>query len=222
MEVIVSVTPIRSKVWFELDGGEKHWLPRKAAQETGWKIGDLVAPEDFRRRVLLAQYPHGLNLAIAMLARRPCSRGEIAAKLKSARYMDETAEMVLYKLEREKLLNDRDFALQWARSRLNRKYGAYRIQQELRQKGVSGEDLEVAMESLDEEELLTQAITLARKGLARGKPGEDPRKTRQRVLASIVRRGFSWDLARQACSQVLSEQDADEEDEEDKVGPDWD
>ena len=205
MELITAVTPIRTKVWFELENGEKYWLPRQAAMETGWQAGDPVDREAFRKAVLLRQYPHGLNLAVAMLARRPCSRGEIEQKLNTARYMDETVEMVLYKLDSEHLLDDREFAAQWARSRFARKYGAERIRQELKQKGVPEEDIENALAQLNEEEGLAQAVSLARKGFSRAKPEEDARKTMQRVISSLVRRGYAWETAKRACAQALAE-----------------
>ena len=202
MEVILSVTPVRAKVWFELSDGEKYWLSRQAALEPGWQAGDEVEPEAFRKLILLRQYPHALNLAVAMLARRPCSRGEIERKLRAARYMDETVEMALYKLEREKLLDDRDFAMRWAQSRAGRARGERLIRQELRQKGVSAEDTESAMAGLDPEELFRQAVSLAGKGLARAGSGEDPRKTASRVTASLIRRGYSWDTARKALEEA--------------------
>ncbi len=207
MEVIRSIEPIRAKVWFELDSGERQWLGRQAALESGWEQGTEISREDFRRYILLHQYPHALNLAVAMLARRACSRGEIERRLNTARYMDETVEMVLYKLDKEGFLNDRDFAVQWVRSRISRKLGASRIRMELRQKGVDEEDIRSALENVDEQEQLTQAVSLAEKGFARARPDEDQRNVRRRVMSSLIRRGYSWDTARQACSLARGEED---------------
>ena len=87
------------------------------------------------------------------------------------------------------------------------KYGPRRIYQELRHKGVSEEDARVALESIDEEDTLSQAFSLAEKAVSRVRPGEDIRKAENRIMNSLVRRGFSWDIARQAVRAALQKED---------------
>ena len=77
---------------------------------------------------------------------------------------------------------------------------------ELRQKGISEEDAAAALESVPEEDLRKNALSQARKALLRSKPGEDPRRTRQRIIESLIRRGYSFEDARIACDQVLAEE----------------
>ena len=74
-------------------------------------------------------------------------------------------------------------------------------------KGISGEDIESVLENLPEKEQLEDAVEIAWKALKRAKSGEDPRKIREKMAAAIVRRGYSWDLARQACDQVLRDEE---------------
>ena len=210
MDLIQSVTTVRGRVCVELDTGEKFWLLKSAAADLSLREGEEVDTEQFRQVVLRLQYPAALNRAVAMLARRACSRGEIEAKLKQALYHAETIEMVLYKLEREKLLNDQEFSEQWVRSRSGRKMGAGRIYRELRAKGISDEDARDALSNLDEEDQLEQAAELAKKVFLRSKPGEDGRKTMQRAIAALSRRGYSWDLAREACRRALDEMKEDD------------
>ena len=59
-------------------------------------------------------------------------------------------ELILYKLNRHELLNDSEFADQWARSRMTRNIGHRRIAMELKQKGVDSETIEQALERIDE------------------------------------------------------------------------
>ena len=42
-----------------------------------------------------------------------------------------------------------------------------------------------------------------RKAAARAKSDEDPRKTYQRIAAMLARRGFRWDITKEALAQVL-------------------
>ena len=72
-------------------------------------------------------------------------------------------------------------------------------------KGVSESTADEALSSLSDEEMLESATALAVKAWSRAKPGEDPRKTRQRIISSLVRKGFDWDLARQASDTAESE-----------------
>ena len=205
MELISEIVRARSMCRVKLEGGNQYWLRAADLLDAGYAAGQEINPEEFERFVLLHQYPRALNEAVAMLARRPCSQDEIRQKLVSHRYMTETIEMVLYKLEREKLLNDQEFSEQWVRSRAAQKYGKYRIYQELKHKGVSEEAARAALEQLDEAETCGQALELALRAYRRQKPTDDPGKQRQKVIQALVRRGYDWDTAREACRQAQLE-----------------
>ena len=70
--------------------------------------------------------------------------------------------------------------------------------------GVDEDTAREAVSSVDEEDQSAAALDLARKGVRKMKPGEDPRKARQRVLRSLVQRGFDWDVAKEACDRAFS------------------
>ena len=203
MVIIQSVTVIRSLVCLTTDRGEKIYLSRKSVSDAGLYEGMEWSDEAFSQFVLTRQYRPALDRAVAMLARRPCSEGEIRQKLRQIRYAQETIDMVVYKLQREHLLNDADFSDQWAAYRVNHQYGSRRIAQELRMKGVSEQDIRNALESLPEEEERDQALHLALKLSRRTGGKEDPRKARQRLISALVRRGYDWDIARSVCEEVL-------------------
>jgi len=204
MVTIQNIGFVRSMACIQLDDGRKIWLTRSDLLESGWREGASVDREDFERFVSLRQYPRALNQAVAMLARRPCSKGEISQNLRCHRYADDVIGLVICKLEKENLLNDQEFSELWIQQR-SRKYGSRRIRQELRTKGVPESTAEEALSSLSEEEMLESATVLAAKAWSKAKPGEDLRKTRQRIIASLVRKGFDWDLAKQASDTAESE-----------------
>ena len=205
MVEVRSVEQVRSRIQITLDNGKKYTLSRKLAQERELKPGDEIDEEAFSQWVVLHQYRQALDRAVAMLAARACSRGEIEQKLKRAGAAEETVEMVIYKLEKHGLLDDQAFAEQWAKSRAGRNIGPRRIAAELRQKGVSAEETEEAISGIPAEDAYAQALKLAKKGLQRKKAGEDIRKTLQRVISGIVRRGYDWETAREACEQAARE-----------------
>ena len=204
---VSEIEKVRGRIRVVLDDGSEYLLLKSMLLERPLKVNDELDPEEFASWVTRRQYRSALEKAVSFLAVRACSKGEIAQKLRRIGYSPETVEMVLYKLDREGFLNDRDFADQWARYRTGQKYGPRRIAQELKRKGVSGEEVESALENLPEEEQLEDAVEIARKALKRAKPGEDPRKTREKMAAAIVRRGYGWDLARQACDKVLTDEE---------------
>ena len=210
MVKVVSLKTVRGKVTVELDNGRRYHL--KPADLVGFPLSenDEIDEAVFERKVLLSQYPEALNTAVAMLARRACSRKEIRDKLLSRGWCGETADMVLTKLDQKNLLDDRDFSEQWTRYRSSGRYGTNRIYRELRFKGVDEETARAAVGSLDEEEQLNAAADFAARSAARCKPGEDIRKSRNRVMQALVRRGFSWEIARAACSRVFEPDDDNE------------
>ena len=211
MAVVNEIEQVRGhRVRITLDDGSRFVLLKSAFQERPLETGQELDAAEYADWVLKKQYRSALDKAVAMLAVRACSRGEISQKLRGIGYSPETIEMVLYKLESNDLLNDREFARQWADHRASRKYGPRRIQQELRAKGVSAEETEEALQDISEEDQLENALALARKSLKHA-PGEDARKVRQRAMGAIVRRGYSWDLARQAVDTVSEEMGIDEE-----------
>ena len=110
MVIIVEITPLRTGLQIRLDSGKTVRLTRKDAEEGGFREGMSFSDADFDQFVRLHQYPRALNQAVAMLARRPCSRHEIESRLRRTRYEEEIIGLVLYKLEKERLLNDAEFA----------------------------------------------------------------------------------------------------------------
>lgn len=187
-----------------LESGEKYWLRNEDLAGTGIYESAEISADTFYHWLRVRQYPRALNQAVAMLARRPCSSGEITSRLTRYRYSSEVIELVIYKLEKEKLLNDTDFCNQWIQYRLNRGYGPGVIRRELRSKGISQEIIDAAFDSVKEEDGMEKAESLARKAWLRRKPDEDLRKTRQKVIGFLVRKGYSWDTAKAACKSAES------------------
>lgn len=203
MDVITSVKRERGRYRVTVSDSQDVLVPLSLMGERPLKERQPIDLEEYDNWLMVRQYRYALDRAVGYLAARARSKREIEQKLLQAGYRPCTVEMVLYKLEREHLLDDADFARQWVESRSMHQLGRNRIAQELRRKGVSPEEAEEALGAIDEEEQLTGAIKLAERAAARIKPGEDPRKAAHRIYAMLSRRGYSWDTAREAVSQVL-------------------
>lgn len=206
MDVITAIKKERGKYRVTVNDAEDVLVPVSLMRERPLSEGQPIDLEDYDNWLMLRQYRFALNRAVGYLAARACSTREIEQKLLRAGYRPSTVEMVIYKLQRENLLDDADFARQWVESRQHHKLGRSRIAQELRRKGISQEEAEDALSVIDDEDQLSGAVAMAEKAAARIKPGEDMRKASTRIAGMLARRGYSWDIAKQAIAQALSDE----------------
>ena len=204
MDVITAIKKERGKYRVIVNDCEHVLVPISLMQERPLKEGQPLNLEEYDNWLMIRQYRFALDRAVGYLAARARSKHEIEQKLLQAGYRPSTVEMVIYKLQRENLLDDADFARQWVESRQNHKLGRSRIAQELRRKGVSQEEAEEALSVIDDEDQLSGAITLAEKAATRIKPGEDIRKVSARIAGMLARRGYAWDIAKEAIQHALS------------------
>ena len=127
--------------------------------------------------------------ALRLLARREHSRDELARKLAPYAESDEILEGLLRELESRKQLSNERFAevrTHW----LARKYGAARIRQDLKSKGIADELSDRAVVGLNELEKAKQI--LARKY----REAATTREERARRARFLQGRGFSYDTIR--------------------------
>jgi len=181
-------------------------LSRDIWAERPLSEGEELDFAEFSQWLLPRQYPEALNKAVALLAQRARSGGEIRQKLERAHYLEDTIDMVLYKLEKERLLDDEAFAREFSASCARRQMGKSRIRMELVRKGLPRELIDRTMEALPQEEADDAAIRLAQK-LLRRHNGEDTRKEMQKVLAAMARRGYSYEDSKEAIEAALQAED---------------
>ena len=127
--------------------------------------------------------------AIKLLARREHTRAELARKL-APHGTPEEIETVLADLERSELLSDSRAASAWVRGHAAR-FGAAKLRQTLRSKGVAGELIEEQVAELPAE------IDRAREVWAK-KFGAAPADAREwaRQARFLQSRGFAGDVIR--------------------------
>ena len=206
MDVITAIKKERGKYRVTVNDCENVLVPVSLMRERPLKEGQPLDLEEYDNWLMVRQYRFALDRAVGYLAARARSKREIEQKLLQAGYRPCTVEMVIYKLQRENLLDEADFARQWVESRQHHKLGRSRIAQELRRKGVSQEEAEEALSVIEDEDQMSGAVALAKKAAARIKPGEDIRKATSRIAAMLARRGYSWDIAMEAIRQALSDE----------------
>lgn len=203
MEIIKNAEVIRGKTKIVFESGWTVWLDRRWMPGFSLDPGTAVERADFEKFLLLHQYPSALNDAVTLLAVRNRSRLEIRQSLLRRKYDHAVIEMVLFKLEKEKLLNDEEFSAQWVQARMS-KYGPIRIARELRMKGIDRDMTGSAIQKvLTEDHELENAVLLAMKKLRIEKTDAEEIKRFQRITSFLVRRGYSWEIARKAYEMAL-------------------
>jgi len=148
-------------------------------------------------------YPFAMDKAVALLSLRSRTEKEIAECLRKNAYPEKTIARVMARLVEAGYLNDAAFAESWAASRANKGMGSRRICMELRQKGVSQQEIDSALSAIDEDDMLEGAIKAAEKA-ARGRDLSSS-IDRQKILAALARRGYDYASARQALQTIMTQ-----------------
>lgn len=204
MDVVAAVEESRRGALVRFESGEKLWFGRAAwLEHASLRPGDTEDLDALKQWLLPRQYPQALGGAVRLLAARARSTGEIRQKLAAYGYMDDTVDMVLYKLEKEGLVDDEAFARDWAAARARHQMGRSRILRELMQKGVGRDTAERAVAELDQEEGDAAAVALAQKLLRRYAGETDARKAMAKLMATMARRGYDFEHARRAVEEAL-------------------
>ena len=145
------------------------------------------------------------DAAYNYLSYRARSVKEVREKLVQKEFAEEIIEQVVDDLQRQKLLNDREFARRFVEARLGRANGSRKLAQELRRKGIETEIIvEVLGEfaaTLDSEE---RAMGLLGKEAWRYR-GLERDKAKRRMLGFLARRGYDAQMARSAVDKVWQE-----------------
>lgn len=156
-------------------------------------------PESSKRR---KKEPTLKQRAVSMLARREHSRAELAKKL-SAYGSQEDIDSVLNSLQDSKLLSDQRFVSAFVRSRADR-FGAGRLRQELRQRGVEGDLVEHELQAGEMPTEIERARVVWRKKFD-GQPADAKEWAKQARF--LQGRGFSSDVIRRVLKEVDNMQD---------------
>jgi len=194
------VTVNNSEV-FHLTEAEYRAFPLQPSQALDW--------DAYRQALLVRQYPEALNRAVAFLAIRDRSYHEVERKLMDKGYLADTVEMVLYKLQKEHLLDDAAFARAWVEARAPRGLGKARLLQELRLKGVADDTAQAALAGLDADEHDAQTLAQATKVLRRYS-GLPAREAMQKAIAAMLRRGYGYGEATRALQNAIEQEQSDE------------
>ncbi|HSX06423.1 MAG TPA: RecX family transcriptional regulator [Candidatus Saccharimonadia bacterium] len=133
------------------------------------------------------------GLALAYIARRIRSEGELTDYFQRKGYDEALAHQLMERLRRTGLVNDNEFAEAWVRNRRLLRYSSTRrLTQELRQKHVADEVIEQALRSdeTDEHAMLKELVARKRK--------LSKYQDNLKLMQYLARQGFGYDAIKHA------------------------
>lgn len=166
-----------------------------------WSLDEVLYEDEIRK---------AFNRALHFLGFRMRSEYEVKKKLLDLEYGEAVVLEAIVKLKRLGFLDDDKFseALLETQKRSSSK-GPRAIQQELQRKGIGKELQEKVLESYTQEEQLQIATRLAEKA-ANSNRAVAPSQLKQKIQNALLRKGYSFDIIKQALDSIDFEPEADE------------
>ncbi|GAC1324980.1 MAG: RecX family transcriptional regulator [Chloroflexota bacterium] len=141
--------------------------------------------------------------ALNYVSFRPRSTRELRDYFSRRQTEPEIAFAVIERLTGAGLLDDAEFARFWVDNRQTfRPRGARALRAEMRQKGLSSDVIDAALQDLGDEE--ATAYTVGSKK-SRSYASLSEREYRQKMIGFLQRRGFSYEVAASATRQLWAE-----------------
>ena len=169
-----------------------------AALRKGQRLNDAQIAALREQDGIEKAYDRALNY----LSYRARSEREIRTYLRRKDVSDDVAEEIMARLRRVGLVDDAAFASLWVRNRqATSPRGERALRQELWQKGIARDVVDEALTDLDE---TGQALAAARPRAHR-LAGLEAAEFRKKLTDFLLRRGFSYGVARGVVAQVWAE-----------------
>jgi len=146
--------------------------------------------------------------ALRYLEARPRSSSEVKQQLLKKKIAADAIDRVIERLTEAGLLDDKAFAKYWVENRETFRPRAGRaLKYEMKRKGLSDTTIASALKGLSEDDSAYRA------GVARAQRwyGLEHREYLQKMVGFLVRRGFAYDVSKQAAERLWKDKDVGEE-----------
>lgn len=170
-------------------------------------MGKELSDKEVEKLISEDKIVRGKEYLLRLLSRRVYSRYEISNKLNSKGYPENIISNLILWLENKNYINDELFASMWAQFRLqNKPIGRYKLNQELRVKGIKMEVIQKVIDKTYKEiDETTLARNLIEKKIESSKIKNikiDPKK----IYNFLLRRGFSGEVSKNIYNELNDEQ----------------
>jgi len=211
MGMITGIEEARGRVTIYVDGVAFLKLKKKEFDELPLETGADLDEEDYLNRLCARQFKPAYEAALNLLTARDMTAHDLMSALRRRGYLQAVAESVCQRLIENRLIDDSRYAQRYVELRQDTAVGRYAMKRKLRAKGIDENIAEEALEVLDDESQLATAKELARK-LVRRYANEEPYARKSKISQAVARRGYSWDIVREAVESLGLDDESD---------PDW-
>ncbi len=199
MELTAAEPRRKSLTQLYLDGEAAVKVDTETFLRSGLRPGDEISDEELRELLLASDSRRAQEKAMYLLEHRSHSKKELADKIARTAASREAAQAAADRMEELGLLDDEAYARDLARELfIRRHWGALRVKQELRLKGIDSGLIEELLAEYGDED---RALENLREILDRKYMGwAEDEKVRRRAFAALQRLGYPYDLIRRAMS----------------------
>ena len=205
----VPLRGVRGRVRIYLDEEYALTVSAKSAGSTDLQLGQAVDRETILNMVGEDEKRRALHAALYYLGRAERSRAQVVRYLEAREYPPGIIEGAMEKIDGYGYVNDARFAGMLLRDRAKVKGKSKRaIRYEMLGKGLDAHTIEDTMAQYDDGDELKNAVRTARKYYTRNQ--DDKAAFKRKAGAALARRGYDWEVIRQALHAV---QDGEYEEE---------
>lgn len=190
----------------EVDRGRLASLPAESLAGLDLVVGSEIPPLVFERLQELADLEAAHRAALRALARRAHARFDLRRRLLQKQHPPAAVDGALDRLSAAGLLNDAQFALDYAAAKARRGRGPARLMRDLQSQGVDRRVAEEAVRASLASEGIdpTRAVRALAEKRAKQLAGLPPVVRKRRLVAFLVRRGFNGGEVREVVESLNS------------------
>lgn len=211
MGIVTGIEESRGRVTIYVDGVSFLKIKKKEFDDLPVSQGEDLDEEEYLNRLCARQAKPAYEAALDLLTARDMTAHDLKSALRRRGFQEAVAESTCERLVENRLIDDARYAQRYVELRQDSAIGRYAMKRKLRAKGIDEGIAEDALEVLDDESQLASAKELAQK-LVRKYAGDEPYARRGKLSQALARRGYSWDIVKEAVDTAV----ADEE-----YGEDW-
>jgi regulatory protein len=186
-----------------IDGKFAFGVNEEVVSKLGLEKGEEINEGDIKEILRQKGESEAKEAALRFLSFRRRTEKEVRDKLKKRGFDNKTIISTIEKLKDYDLINDVEFAAAWVRERLAHKpRGKKLLKQELWKKGIKKEIIDQVTEELCKDE--NKAASKLLEKIKRRYRNLEPQVARRRMLSLLLRRGFSYEIARKSVTPLIS------------------
>lgn len=195
----------------ELDDSEKLYITEDTIVRFMLSKGMKITEQELKEIQDYAQFSYGKNLALYHLSFKQRTAKEVKDYLTQHDIQPEIISQVLDNLKKDNWINDRKYANSFIQSNLlTGDKGAFVLKKKLSQKGISSTIIEEELNRFD----FTQLTDKVAEKLLKKHQGKLPSKALQdKILQSLINKGFSYSQAKTAYQHLEIEEDQENQQE---------